>query len=370
MSSHPEVDATTNGDDDDIIELDAADADPLGAGDQGLSKGNESPEAMDGEEDEAVAVNGSVIDSAEEVSSQDATGNADESMSVDDEDQDMPVNLGNGSDSTTEKNSGLVIIDTNALLEGKGPVPLKSGSTSLLANSKKLIQGADSSTSKGLSSSATPSINIPDDAFLIEAPSFIVPYVFEQLGKENLKELVNSIKEDLIRVREEKIAAGEELTENDEVPETRKPASDDYFDSPTGRLLMSVGTNLVQEYVQTDLLKIQKRQAEKERIKNFGNVISQKTTQSIVSLKKNLEESKENNEPFHYQIKKCELCNFKTESALVLNAHLETPHMRNYSYRCNFCQFTTRVPQEILFHTEAEHNTKSRLERYIIYFII
>lgn len=234
--------------------------------------------------------------------------------------------------------------------------------------SKSLLQGAesaDSSTSGGSSTStSTSSINIPNDAFLIEAPSFIVPYVFEQSGRKNLKELVQFIKQELIKEREAKIEAGEELTDNDEIPEPRKPLSDDYFESPTGRLLMSVGTNLLQEYVQTDLLKIQKRQAEKERIKNFGNIISQKTQQSIVSLKKNLEESKENNEPFRFPIKKCELCNFKTESLLVLSTHLETPHMRNYSYRCNFCQYTTRVPQEILFHTEAEHNSKSRLERY------
>lgn len=360
------MDVTTNGDDDDIIELDTADADPLAGGDlMANSKSSSSPVpiALDDDEEDVAVINGSnsAGDSADDSSSQETALNLQNSKPTNmDVSSKSPVNLTSSPERKThpQKDSGLVIIDTNALLAGKGPVPLKTTAASTPLVNSRSIQGADSSSSRGASN-----ITIPDDAFLIEAPSFIVPYVFEQLGQRNLKELVMSIKAELIKSREEKIAAGEELTEDDYIPETRKPASDDYFDSPTGRLLMSVGTNLVQEYVQTDLLKIQKRQAEKERIKNFGNVISQKTTQSIVSLKKNLEESKENNEPFHFQIKKCELCNFKTECSLVLNSHLETPHMRNYSYRCNFCQYTTRVPQEILFHTEAEHNTKSRLER-------
>lgn len=368
MSSHSPIpmDATTNGDDDDIIELDTAEADPLaGGGTTAGSRSNHSPVPTpieDDDEEEPMVINGtnSAGDSAEDSSSQDAVANHKDSKPINLEVPKSQVAMNNnrGDHQQKERDTGLVIIDTNALLAGKGPIPLKSVSNSSPStNARSIQQGADST------SRSSSSINIPDDAFLIEAPSFIVPYVFEQLGQKNLRELVMSIKDELIKSRRAKIEAGEELTELDEIPEPRRPVSDDYFESPTGRLLMSVGTNLVQEYVQTDLLKIQKRQAEKERIKNFGNVVSTKTTQSIVSLRKNLEESKENNEPFHFNIKKCDLCNFKTESQLVLNSHLETPHMRNYSYRCNFCQYTTRVPQEILFHTEAEHNTKSRLER-------
>ncbi|CAL8086885.1 unnamed protein product [Orchesella dallaii] len=360
---------TTNGDDDDVIEIDAAEADPLAGSDMTISKVIKSPVQIsieDEDDEEPMVLNGnsSVGDSADDSSSQEANSSILEEKSsiIISESKSLADRTPNNK---PKEEPSLVIIDTNALLAGKGPIPLKMSTPPSILSSRSILQGADSSTALGMSSlrSSIPSINIPDDAFLIEAPSFIVPYVFEQTGEKNLRELVVAIKEKLIKARDAKIEAGEELTENDQIPVAKKPVSEDYFDSPTGRLLMSVGTNLVQEYVQTDLLKIQKRQAEKERIKNFGNIISQKTQQSIVSLKKNLEESKENNEPFHYPIKKCDLCNFKTESMLVLNTHLETPHMRNYSYRCNFCQYTTRVPQEILFHTEAEHNTKSRLER-------
>ncbi|XP_067001815.2 uncharacterized protein [Anabrus simplex] len=131
-----------------------------------------------------------------------------------------------------------------------------------------------------------------------------------------------------------------------------------YFDNPLGKFFSQIGVNLVQEYVQTELLRSQKRKREREGGK--GNA----TTQfAINSLIKNLELSKENNEPFHLEQRKCEYCSFKTESTLVMAQHLETPHMRNYVYRCNFCPLEVRSPHDILFHMEAEHNVRGRLER-------
>jgi len=119
---------------------------------------------------------------------------------------------------------------------------------------------------------------------------------------------------------------------------------------------MQIGMNLVQEYVQTDLLRTQKR-------KQGKGSTSAETQLAINSLIKNLEFSKENNEPFHLEMKKCEFCSFKTESTLVMQHHLETPHMRNYVYKCNFCPMEVRSPHDILYHMQAEHNTRGRLER-------
>lgn len=129
-----------------------------------------------------------------------------------------------------------------------------------------------------------------------------------------------------------------------------------YFDLPLGKFFMSIGIGLVQEYVQTDLLRTQKR-------KQGKGGTSAETQMAINSLIKNLEFSKENNEPYHLELKKCEFCSFKTESALAMQHHLETPHMRNYVYKCNFCPIEVRSPHDILFHMEAEHNTRGRLER-------
>lgn len=141
-------------------------------------------------------------------------------------------------------------------------------------------------------------------------------------------------------------------------PEEKPNRPPTYFDNPLGKFFMQIGINLVQEYVQTDLLRSQKRKRERDGGK--GGAVTQFAINSLI---KNLELSKENNEPFHLEQKKCEYCSFKTESSLVMAQHLETPHMRNYVYRCNFCPLEVRSPHDILFHMEAEHNVRGRLER-------
>lgn len=60
------------------------------------------------------------------------------------------------------------------------------------------------------------------------------------------------------------------------------------------------------------------------------------------------------------EIKKCEFCNFKTESKLAMAYHLETPHMKNFVYKCNFCPYEVRSPHDILFHMEAEHAVRGK----------
>lgn len=241
----------------------------------------------------------------------------------------------------------LVIVDTKSILSGRGPIPVQNAT----ATSKAGNPEGGNFTSKSMAN-----FKIPDDAFLIEAPSFIVPYVFEQKGETSLKNMLKELQDTIKKEKEQK---GELY----QAPPEKKNDSEDYFESTVGKLLISVGMNLVQEYVQADLLKMQKKKAEKERHKSRGGFVPLQTQQSIISLKNNLEESKENNEPFRHKMKKCEFCNFKTESDLVMASHLETPHMKNYNYRCNFCAYGTRFPHEILFHMESNHKVRPRLER-------
>lgn len=147
-------------------------------------------------------------------------------------------------------------------------------------------------------------------------------------------------------------------TPDDSKKPTQPPPPLTYFDNPLGKFFMQIGLNLVQEHVQTDLLRSQKRKRDKE-----GENCSPEVRAAIEELSKTLESSKENNDPFKLDLKKCELCSFKTESLLVMAHHLETPHMKNYTYRCNFCPLEVRSPHDILFHMEAEHNIRGRLER-------
>lgn len=143
--------------------------------------------------------------------------------------------------------------------------------------------------------------------------------------------------------------------------DSKAPKSNSYFDNSLGKFFINIGMNLVQEFVQSDLLKQQKRKLQRENRMGSGNIKATET--AISSLLKNLEFSKENNAPYKFQHKKCEFCNFKTESALAMAHHMETPHMKNGVYKCNFCPYEVRSPHDILFHMEAEHNTRGRLER-------
>ncbi|KAF5289947.1 hypothetical protein FQR65_LT11694 [Abscondita terminalis] len=338
-----------------------------------------------------------------------------------------------------KKEPTLVIIDTNSILSGRGPVPVNPkpsvvpttsipNAFSMLpmalpaqgiypANMRATItpipmtpSAASLTSTKPLPAPATPPVlpTLTDDMFVVEAPSFIVPYVYEKPPLKELKEFIKSLENE---INEEKKKNEESVNEsNDETDdksdkkkdddeknevedkkdsdvviisdkdgnkddkdielelpsmplpnplalasELRKPAT--YFDSPLGKFFMGIGYNLVLETVQTDLLKQQKRKRDRENGQNI------ETMRTISSLVKNLDYTKKNNEPYRMPIKKCEFCSFKTESVLAMAFHLETPHMKNYVYRCNFCAHEIRSPHDILFHMELKHGVRGRLER-------
>ncbi|XP_051163220.1 MOG interacting and ectopic P-granules protein 1 isoform X2 [Leptopilina boulardi] len=307
-----------------------------------------------------------------------------------------------------KKEPTLVIIDTNSILSGRGGVPISShakphsvpSSTSfsvvpmsmapqsMYPNMRTTITPVPMKSSTIKPATVTPIHTPPqvlpaltDDMFVVEAPSFIVPYVYEKPPLNPMKEFLAKLKKGIEEVEKEEKKAADEKKEKDdndidsdnESENSKKDDADDdkskpetksddknkvqtYFELPLGKFFMQIGMNLVQEFVQTDLLRTQKR-------KQGKGTPSAETQMAINSLIKNLEFSKENNEPFHLEMKKCEFCNFKTESTIVMQHHLETPHMKNYVYKCNFCPIEIRSPHDILFHMEAEHNARGRLER-------
>lgn len=212
-------------------------------------------------------------------------------------------------------------------------------------------EGGDKDTkAKGIEGESESQIKPNEDKSGEEKKESEDPKKNEESGSRNGPETQSSVAtpgED----RKDKLADPPKPIEKPNKPPT-------YFDNPLGKFFIQIGVNLVQEYVQTELLRSQKRKRERDGGK--GGAVTQF---AINSLLKNLELSKENNEPFHLEQKKCEYCSFKTESSLVMAQHLETPHMRNYVYRCNFCPLEVRSPHDILFHMEAEHNVRGRLER-------
>lgn len=218
--------------------------------------------------------------------------------------------------------------------------------------------------------------NLTDDTFVVEAPSFIVPYVYEKPPKETFtafKESVEKIaggekeenekKKDEVKEKEEKKdekESDEKTTEEDDSTTDAKKTtttSELFFGSSLGKFLMNIGMNLVQEHVQTDLLREQMKRSQKDK--------SASVMHAIMSLKKNLEVSKDKNESFRFDLRKCRFCSFRTESQVVLECHMETPHMKNGMLRCNYCHFETKNPADILSHMQGIHAVRGKLERSI-----
>ncbi|XP_031631580.1 MOG interacting and ectopic P-granules protein 1 isoform X2 [Contarinia nasturtii] len=368
-------------------------------------------------------------------------------------------------DSTTSKEPTLVIIDTNTILSrgtaanvqalnksnvsvtavGDGPVapsvyPIESRAsiTPVPNNSNnQLIGAATSTTLAGLNAPVLTALT--DDMFVLEAPSFIVPYIYEKPPTEDLKEIVHKMGVEIEErkkleeqndkdeqqptedAKDDKKSENEEIGEKKPASKKRKPtknaddswdesdlstddeadsdaedtrvlikeakadldaikthiisrdltkddpANDDkkdgnnYFDSPLGKFFSDIGVNLVQEYVQLDLLKQQRRKLSRE-----GNQASPSIQVAINSLMKNLELSKDKNDVFKFETKKCQYCVFKSESALVMANHYEVPHPgKVYQYRCNFCAYEAKQQYDILLHKNNLHCIQGRIEKPI-----
>jgi hypothetical protein len=111
-----------------------------------------------------------------------------------------------------KKEPTLVIIDTNSILSGKGPLPLTAKSSlpaALPAQGMYPLQHNKSKAAtpppqKQQQQQQKPPTGLTDDMYVVEAPSFIVPYVYEKPAKEPLKETVDTLAE-LLKEKERKI---------------------------------------------------------------------------------------------------------------------------------------------------------------------
>lgn len=384
-----------------------------------------------------------------------------------------PLTMSDESQSNKSNEPTLVIIDTDTILS-RGPatnaqaeqtnaqslndvaqsysIDSRTSITPVPNNNQTTIANVTSTTLAGLNAPVLTALT--DDMFVLEAPSFIVPYIYEKPPSTELRDIVTkmgaeieerkvleelekkkkeaekekekemnkekekdsnddedcddaketdksddeteikikkrksnknadeswdesdvSTDDDVSDIEETKVLIKEAKTDLDTIQThiinrdiTKDSTSDEnkdsnnYFDSPLGKFFMDIGINLVQEHVQTDLLRQQKRKLNRE-----GNQASPDVQQAINSLMKNLELSKGKNDPFKFETKRCEYCYFKSESSLVMAHHYETPHMKGNLYKCNFCAFEIKPPYEILLHMQNVHNIKARLEKALSY---
>jgi hypothetical protein len=63
------------------------------------------------------------------------------------------------------------------------------------------------------------------------------------------------------------------------------------------------------------------------------------------------------------EFKSCTMCDFQTESAAVMDQHLTEPHGSKWVFKCNFCEFRTRIKEQYRSHIELEHRKLCRLEK-------
>ena len=125
-------------------------------------------------------------------------------------------------------------------------------------------------------------------------------------------------------------------------------AIDDYYRSPAGQLLYSIGLSLVTEFNMDEQL----RKLSSRMRKGETGLISE-----YDALKATLIRTKTNNRPFkHNKSKNCHICFFKSPFLLVLDHHLEKPHKsKSRLYMCNWCEFKNKESSQIVYHNHVAH---------------
>lgn len=129
-----------------------------------------------------------------------------------------------------------------------------------------------------------------------------------------------------------------------------------FFNSSAGEFLIGIGLSRAKEWYERDQVRLKKKQLRKE-----GKLLERES--ELSQAQATYLRTKQANEPFIFDTKRCEFCDFKTESSTVMDGHYLIPHLTpRREYRCNFCTFLTRDHKAILFHMEALHGKKGVLD--------
>lgn len=134
-------------------------------------------------------------------------------------------------------------------------------------------------------------------------------------------------------------------------------SADDFFGSTAGEFFIGIGLSIAREVYNREQLRRKKCE-----IKKAGDC-AQEVIDDCRRLAEVHQKFRIANAPYNFKMKSCSLCDFKTESSLVLEGHLLTPHLTpRRELRCSFCGFTTRDRQAFVFHVEAMHNRQTTVE--------
>ncbi|XP_055933716.1 MOG interacting and ectopic P-granules protein 1-like [Argiope bruennichi] len=211
---------------------------------------------------------------------------------------------------------------------------------------KEKINGFKAGEYKPVKFPHTGTLLLAENEVIIESPSLLVPL--------------------LIKESDEFPKPGEGKKDNGDSSTIVKPnviSKKNFFQSSVGQFLINLGMSRVEEWYHRDMKRSKLKQLK-------SNKPSEEDLEKTVEFhEKRHNELKEINAAFNFRIRQCRHCNYKTESLLVMDGHLLTPHLsQRREFKCNFCVFLTRDPEQIKFHFEAMHGKKAIMEAEIPFY--
>ncbi|CAG5121992.1 unnamed protein product [Candidula unifasciata] len=121
------------------------------------------------------------------------------------------------------------------------------------------------------------------------------------------------------------------------------------------KFLFNIGSDLIKEAVYHDLVKIQSKKKNKNKLndkekEDLGKLkeIEKDLYATIGHLKTRLK-------------KRCSMCDFRTESINVMFQHNQYPHEDSKGLRCSHCSFTTKQGIGFRYHMESKHGIPPKL---------
>ena len=130
----------------------------------------------------------------------------------------------------------------------------------------------------------------------------------------------------------------------------------DFYTSSVGKLLVGLGLSRAKQWYHKDAISKVKKQIRREG--EVDDLVEELKTQQEYYA-----ECRAANSSYVFPTDKCEHCDFRTEFKLVLKGHMAFPHLTSRrEYKCNYCQYMTRDPKQVVLHTQALHETKCLIE--------
>ncbi|KAE9416508.1 hypothetical protein Angca_002574, partial [Angiostrongylus cantonensis] len=113
------------------------------------------------------------------------------------------------------------------------------------------------------------------------------------------------------------------------------------------KLLLDIGQDLVQESTYCDIVHARNLPETPKNIETYKQVAAQ--------LKPVWEALRKRNEPYKLKLLTCQVCGFKTESRMILQAHRSTVHYKNGKYQCAMCPEFDTNEKRLINHYLASH---------------